>query len=436
MKQVALALVFILPAAVFSAAQAENNHPDTQQISETAAAAALIEGGKLDDAKRVLAHVLQLNQDDNQAIFLVGIIAVAEKRYDAAIEAFRRILAAEPDRERVRLELARAFFLEADYDNAERNFKFARAGDLPPETKTLIDQYLGAIIRLRQWSYSASIALAGDTNANGATTIHTVDLYGLPFTLADNARQKSGAGLAIDLAGEWSPLLFGATKARIGAVLHGLEYSDHAFDDTTLSLYAGPEFLLSRWQIDTLVTSFRQWYGNAPYNEGIGGRTILTYFIDPTLQVSTAVDVQTLSYNTQTFENGPLVSGDIALGYTLSPSSILRLTAGVASQRAKLPAYANRMFWLALDYYRDLPWGFSGDIQPAYSWTNYDAALTAFGSVRRDAVLALRIGVLNRRIEYGGFAPSLSYIFLYQQSSIPLYRYSRNEIQFGITRQF
>ena len=431
-----MALAAFLAPAHPSPAQAQTDHHVTQQISETAAAAALIEGGKLEDAKRVLVHVLQLTPNDNQAIFLVGMIAVAEKRYDAAIEAFRRILAAEPDRERVRLELARAFFLEADYDNAERNFKFARAGDLPPETKTLIDQYLGAIIRLRQWSYSAGIALAGDTNANGATTIHTVDLYGLPFTLSDNARQKSGAGIAIDLAGEWSPLVFGATKARIGAFLHGLEYGDSAFDDTIVSLYAGPEFLLPRWQIDIQATSFEQWFGNHPYNNGVGGRTILTYYLDPTLQISISVDVQSVSYNIESFQNGPLISANIGLSYTVSPASILRLTAGIASQRAKLAAYANNMPWLALDYYRDLPLGFSGDIQPAYSWTHYDAALAAFGKVRSDGLFALRIGVLNRRIEYAGFAPSLSYIFLWQQSSIALYRYSRNEIQFGITRQF
>jgi hypothetical protein len=94
--------------------------------------------------------------------FLTGLIAVAEKRYDDAVEAFHRILATEPERERVRLELARAFFLEADYDNAERNFRFARAGDLPPETKTLIDQYLAAIVRLRQWSYSVALGVADD----------------------------------------------------------------------------------------------------------------------------------------------------------------------------------------------------------------------------------------------------------------------------------
>jgi DNA-binding SARP family transcriptional activator len=90
-------------------------------------------------------------------------IAVAEKRYNAAINEFRRILAVEPDRERVRLELARAFLLAADYDNAERNFKFARAGDLPPETKTTIDQYLAAITRLRRWSYNVGVSLADDT---------------------------------------------------------------------------------------------------------------------------------------------------------------------------------------------------------------------------------------------------------------------------------
>jgi outer membrane protein len=93
----------------------------------------------------------------------------------------------------------------SDDSQAERNFKFARAGDLPPETKTIIDRYLNAIVRLRHWSYIVGVSLAGDTNANGATTARTIDLYGLAFTLSDTAREKSGLGAAADLAGEWSP---------------------------------------------------------------------------------------------------------------------------------------------------------------------------------------------------------------------------------------
>lgn len=116
-----------------------------RSISETDAAALLIQANRLDDAKRVVAHVLEINPNDREAIFLQGMIAVAEKRYSDAIEAFRRILADEPERERVRLELGRAFFLEGDYENAERNFRFARAGDLPDDAKRNVDQYLAAI---------------------------------------------------------------------------------------------------------------------------------------------------------------------------------------------------------------------------------------------------------------------------------------------------
>src|SRR5262245_3540550 len=252
--------------------------PETvRQLTNNEAASLLIQANRLEDAKRVLALSLEQNANDFEAIFLLGLIAVAEQQYDAAIAYFRQILAAEPERERVRLELARAFFLQGDYDNAERNFRFARAGDLPDEVRTNIDQYLAAIQRLKRWSYDVAIALADDTNVNGATTAHQVDIYGLPFTLSDDARQTSGVGIMFDVGGEWSPLLSQTIKARLGGRVRRLEYGGGDFDDMTVSAYAGPTLLFPRWQIDTLVTGFQRWYGNAPYNYGIGGRAAALY---------------------------------------------------------------------------------------------------------------------------------------------------------------
>jgi hypothetical protein len=46
------------------------------------------------------------------------------------------------------------------------------------------------------------------------------------------------------------------------------------------------------------------------------------------------------------------------------------------------------------------------------------------------------LDILNRRIEYGGFAPRLSFIYAKQTSTIALYRYSRFQVQVGLTRQF
>ena len=417
-------------------AQAEGNAVERQQLTEEDAAALLLEAGRLDDAKRVLAHILEANPNNNAAIFMQAMIAVAGKDYDAAIERFRRILATEPNRERVRLELARAFFLARDYENSERNFRFARAGDLPPEVKTNIDQYLGAIVRLKRWSYDVGFALAEDTNVNGATSVHQVDLYGLPFTLSDNARQKSGMGVSIDVGGEWSPLLSDSIKARLGGHVHRLEYGGSAFDDMTTSVYAGPEFLFSRWQVDTLMTGFRRWYGNTPYNQGIGGRAAVRFAWIPELQLGAALDFQALSYRLATDQNGTVTAGSFEASYTVTPSSLLRVSGGIGVQTAKLAALADTISWFALDYYQDLAWGFSANIEPALAWTRYDAPLAAVGITREDHLWAIRLDLLNRRIEYGGFAPRLSLVYTDQASTVSLYRYSRAQIQIGLTRQF
>jgi hypothetical protein len=94
------------------------------------------------------------------------------------------------------------------------------------------------------------------------------------------------------------------------------------------------------------------------------------------------------------------------------------------------------VYWLALDYYRDLPWGFSVNLEPAYSQSAYDGPLLPFGAIRSDHAWAMRVDLLNRRFEYGGFAPRLSFIHASQASSIALYAYDRNQIQLGLTRQF
>ncbi|HYK79198.1 MAG TPA: surface lipoprotein assembly modifier [Micropepsaceae bacterium] len=433
---VSLLVAAFLAVSVPALAQPETGSAAAQQLTETEAAAVLVDAGQLEDAKRVLAHVLETHPDDNEAHFLRGMIAVAEKRYDDAIADFRFILAAEPNRERVRLELARAFFLAADYENAERNFRFARSGDLSPEVKANIDRFLAAILRLKRWSYDVGLALAQDTNVNGATSVNQVDLYGLPFTLSDNARRKSGAGVAIDAGGEWSPLLADDVKGKLGGRVHRLEYGGSQFDDMTLSAYSGPEFLLPRWQIDTLITGFRRWYGNTPYNQGVGGRAAVTFALLTGLQLGSAFDMQAVSYRLVKEQDGPVASGNVDATYTISPSSLVRLAGGIGVQGAKLRALANTTRWIALDFYQDLPWGFSANIEPAFSWTRYDAPLAAFGVTRDDHLWAARLDLLNRRIEYRGFAPRLSFIYTNQSSTISLYRYSRMQLQVGLTRQF
>jgi len=417
-------------------AQDKSGQDQTVAISDAQAAQILIANGRLDDAKRLLERQRAASPDDSQTLFLLAVIATAQKDYDTAISLYRRILVHEPDAERVRLELARTFFMQGDYDNADRQFRFARAGDIDDAVKTNVDQFLSAINRLRQWTVNFSLAIAPDTNQNAATSADQVSVYGLPFTLDQSARRQSGVGIAGDIGGEWSPLLDDNLKARIGADLYRAEYSGAHFDDMTVSGYAGPQWLFSGWDASILLTGFERWYANQDYLQGLGGKLAADYGITSDLLIGATLGAQSVSNAFIPEQGGPLWTMQVQGTYVQSPSSLFQLQFGVNRQDAQIAPYSYTSIWFGGGYQRDLPFGFSAGIQPSYFMTRYDAAIPAFGKTRADDTVILAFTVLNRRFDYHGFTPRLSWIYTNQSSNIALYSYSRNQFQLGVTSLF
>lgn len=133
-------------------------------------ARALIEGGRFDEALVILRPIAPGHADRIDALFLVGLAALGaaeaaddERRdglLDEAIGAFHAILVERPELVRVRLELARAFFLKGEDDLSRRHFERVLAGNPHPAVAANIMRFLGAIRERRRWRGYVGVSLA------------------------------------------------------------------------------------------------------------------------------------------------------------------------------------------------------------------------------------------------------------------------------------
>lgn len=410
--------------------------PGAAALSWDALARELMSHGRLDDAQEILDTRLAVEPADVEARFLKGMIEVAKGNNRKAIRLFRSILINQPKAARVRLELARAFYLDNDFGNATRQFQFALAGNPPPTVVANIDHYLRAIRDLKSLSYTVGLSIAPDSNLNTGSSAREVSLFGLPFDLSEDARQRSGVGLAVEAAGEWAPRLGAGKRLRLGIVGQRREYSGKDFDDMTLAVHAGPRLVSGKWDLSLLATGYRRWFASHLYNQAKGARVEATYHPSPRLAVSGALGAQWVDYRRAREMTGPLVSVNSSLVYALTPSSAATIKGGVSRQTARISPYSNWNGYVAAGYFRDLPLGFSIYAEPSISMARYDESLLGFGEKRADSTKSLLVTLLNRHLVLTRFTPRISYTFTKQNSTITLYDFTRSRVEMGLTTVF
>ena len=144
--------------------------------------------------------------DQTDVRFLIGLAGIgAATRPDTddeqrtlllaeAIEALHAILINRPDLVRVRLELARAFFIKGEDTLSREHFERVLAGKPPQAMAANIQRFLSAIRARRRWSAYLGLSIAPDTNVNAVSDAEYIYINGLPFRRSNNALASSGIG--------------------------------------------------------------------------------------------------------------------------------------------------------------------------------------------------------------------------------------------------
>jgi outer membrane protein len=410
--------------------------PATTLYEQLGLAEQLIANGAVDEARSQLLSLEVSHPGDSQVQFLLGLISLAGKDYDDAIRRFRRIIAREPNAVRVRLELGRTYFQNGDLRNAERQFQFARSGKLPAAVLKNVDAYLANIRQNRTFEVGLSFAVAPDTNINAGPSVSNVLLFGLPFQLSPDARRNSGIGLAAGGRVAWTPRLAKNLRWDAGVAADARRYGRAEFNDTAVAAFTGPHLILDRIDARLNARASKRWYGGRVYANGIGGNLDMTYYFSGRTGVFSNLSLAHLDYPNIPQQSG-LVS-DYVLGvfHALTPSSVARASISFGRQGAKEPALANQILGGEATYLREIGGGFTFTLLGRYRTIRYGARLPAFQVIRRDKQLVSQLSVLNRRIVFEGFTPTVAYTYTSNASNVSLFRYQRSQFEFGLSRVF
>ena len=437
-------------------AQAPPPPAPVEDAAGTGGEQALIDAGRFEEAIVALRPLLGQEPVDGNVLFLYGLASLeASQRSDRtdedrevllneAIAAFHAMLVEEPGLVRVRLELARAFYLKGEDDLARRHFEAVLAGGVPEPVAVNVQDLLDEIRARNRWSFNVGFALAPDSNIGAGSEERTIyiPVFGqsLPFERDAEELTSSGIGVSVWGGAEYQVPLAERWRLRAGGQASRREYEGSQFDQLYLATHLGPRWLVDQDTEGSLLASARQrWTGTVPDNREFGTRLEVARRITPRVTAFAIASWHDRGYRTQSHLDGPVWDASLRGSWVVTPTVRADLSAGYAQERPESLQYRNRSQWVGADVSVILPLGFTVGGGGEVRWTDFEDEWfphTPAGEDRADRTRSLRLSVHNRAFTLMGFSPELVAVHEERETNAQLYDYERTRGELRFVQQF
>ncbi|KQZ17772.1 surface lipoprotein assembly modifier [Caulobacter sp. Root1472] len=316
-------------------------------------------------------------------------------------------------------------------------YRLALAGALDPARRSIVQARLDAIETRRDLRISLSGSIAPDSNLNGATSATTIDLYGLPFTLSDDARRRAGVTASLSGSVERRITLPGPYSVSLGASAVVLDASGRTFDQSQIALFAGPEIRLANHSRLSLLATWRDIdFGGADLETWRGLRLGGEAYGDAQTRWDGSIHLDRIDNARSAAFDGWTYGLQASRTRFLGPSALWRASLGLDAHDLASPEMSYRDARLAVGRLFALPLSTLGYLEPYGERREFGARSSVFGVRRADREIGMSFRVSRRDWRVMGAFPFAQAVVARAASNVALGRYTRQRLEFGFTRDF
>tara|TARA_R110000868_G_scaffold218576_1_gene469061 strand:+ start:218111 stop:219406 length:1296 start_codon:yes stop_codon:yes gene_type:complete len=377
---------------------------------------------------------------------------LAEKlgKYYETIAAYERMLIANPDLERVKLDLALTYMKVGSLDEAKRLFLEVKAKNPPPAVVTNIDKMLAVVEKgVKRHRFGANITLGynSDTNPSASPNSGAVDVFGVTIPIDDAT--GSGADEQKFVYASLNHSYVMPTKKKHvwnseASFYKSVQDNASELNTTVYTLKTGPTFNAENKALRYGVnaTCSRVNLAEYEYLNTLGYEVFADYILSKNAKIRLTHTREERSFantpTTTTYEDrdGYTNEQKISLTSLMTPNDIFNTTVAVKREHTNVDYYTNRSRSFAFNYTHLFKQGAFAHAGVSYKTTNYKDVDTFVNPniVRVDNERTLSFGVGQN------ITDNLTCSLIYQnrgiQSNIQNYEYSNERVTASMNWKF
>ena len=319
--------------------------------------------------------------------------------------------------------------------DAQREFRQASAGGLPPEVEQLVRFYAQSLNVQKPFGLNFEVAIAPDSNINRATNSETLGTVIGDFTLSDDAQANSGVGLTLRAQAFARTGIDRRADLLVRASVSGDFYRANEFDDYAAVLQVGPTYSSGRDRLTFAALAGWRWFGQDPFSFTYGANARWEHPISNRARLT----VNGAITHREDRQNASRSADSFALSAGVDRALSQRFGVGIRAF-AQRDAAADPGFSTVIGGVNALAFREIGSttavLNLGYSRLEADRRLLLFPERRVDNRYSASLAGTFRALRVGRFAPLLRLNYERNQSTVGINDFSRFAGEVGVTAAF